>query len=97
MFENATTLPFAFDTGSIFTLIVGLALVIVAAYVVYKVLKSLVINAIAGGIGLLALHFLGPLVGFTMPITVNTILVCVIAGLPGLVIAVVLKLLGVTL
>ena len=68
--------------------IVGLALVIVAGYIVYKVLKNLVANAIIGGVGLIALHFLAPMVGLEIPFSLTNIIISLVAGLPGLVIVI---------
>ncbi len=73
--------------------IVGLALIIVAGYIVYKLLKNLVTNAIIGGIGLIALHFLAPMVGLEIPFSIVNILTSLIAGLPGLIIVVLLAIL----
>ncbi len=73
--------------------VIGLLLFIVAGYIVYKVLKNLIANAIIGGIGLIVLHFLGPMVGLEIPLSITNIIISIIAGLPGLVIVVLLTLL----
>ena len=94
---NETALPLITGEISLFTLIVGIALVIIMAYVVYKVIKNLIANAIFGGIGLLVLHFLlGPMTGVDVPITIGNIVISLIAGLPGLVIVVLLALMSIT-
>ena len=95
--ENVTAPPVELTSiTGIITLIIGLVLVVVAAYIVYKVLKNLIANAIIGGIGLIVLHFLFPMLfKIEVPITILNILICVIAGLPGLVIVVLLAVFGV--
>jgi hypothetical protein len=79
----------------IITLLIGIALIVVSVFVVYKVMKNLVANAIIGGVGLILLHFglpffLGP--EFHVPINAVNVVVCIIAGLPGLFIVLILSL-----
>ncbi len=81
------------SANGLITAIVGLLLFIVAGYIVYKILKNLVANAIIGGIGLIVLHFLGPMVGLPIPLNITNIIISIIAGLPGLVVVVLLALL----
>ncbi len=81
------------SANGIIIAIIGLLLFIVAGYIVYKVLKNLIANAIIGGIGLIVLHFLGPTVGLEIPLSITNIIISIIAGLPGLVIVVLLTLL----
>ncbi|MBN3036949.1 MAG: pro-sigmaK processing inhibitor BofA family protein [Candidatus Diapherotrites archaeon] len=82
--------------NGIIVLVIGTVLVIAAFYAVYKVLKNLVANAIIGGVGLIAMHFLFPLfLGLEVPISLLNIIVALLAGLPGLVIIVVFALFGV--
>lgn len=79
----------------IITIVIGIVLLVVTVYIVYKILKNLIANAIIGGVGLILLHFLmPPLFGIEVDITLATIAICVIAGLPGLVVTVVLSLFG---
>ncbi len=82
-----------FSVNGIILAIVGLALIIVAGYIVYKLLKNLVANAIIGGIGLIVLHFLAPSLGLEIPFSLTNIIISLIAGLPGLVIVVLLTVL----
>ncbi len=86
------SIPLASANGVIIA-IIGVLLFIVAGYIVYKILKNLVANAIIGGIGLIALHFLGPVVGLPIPLKLTNIIIGIVAGLPGLVIVVLLALL----
>lgn len=93
---NITALPAVPASLDMFTLIVGLALVVIMAFIAYKVFKNLVVNAIFGGLGLLVLHFLiGPFMDLEIPVSVANILIALIAGLPGLVIIVLLALMGI--
>lgn len=95
--SNISTPPLELTSPmGIITLVIGLVLVVVAAYIVYKLLKNLIANAIIGGIGLIVLHFLLPfLFKIEVPITLLNIVICVVAGLPGLVIVVVLSVFGI--
>ena len=95
---NATVAPSleVFSAPGIITLVVGIALVVAAFYIVYKVLKNVIANAIIGGVGLILMHFLFPfLFGFEVSIGLMNILIALIAGLPGLVIVIVLSLFGI--
>ncbi len=83
------------DPAGFFTLIIGVALVVIAIYIVFKVIKNLVVNAVLGGIGLIILHFVGPLIGLNIKINLINILISLIAGLPGLVIVLVLSVLSI--
>ncbi len=85
-----------FSIGSvngIIIAIVGILLILVAGYIVYKILKNLIANAIIGGLGLLALYYLGPIVGIPIKLNLTNIIISVIAGLPGLVIVILLSVL----
>ncbi len=94
---NITALPAVPANLDLFALIVGLALVVIMAFIAYKVFKNLVVNAIFGGIGLLALHFfIGPFMGLDIPVSIGNMLIALIAGLPGLVIIVLLALMSIS-
>jgi len=70
-------------------LVLGFAalLLIVSFYVVFMVLKNFVANAIVGGVGLVMMNQLAPiLVEVQVPISVTNIIIALIGGLPGLVI-----------
>lgn len=102
-FTNVTTTatqvlpPVSFtDPAGFFTLIIGAALVVIAIYIVFKVIKNFVVNAIIGGIGLIVLHFIGPMIGLNIKISLLNIIICLISGLPGLVIVVILTMLSIT-
>ena len=91
---NATSLGFSImSANGVIIAIIGVLLFIVAGYIVYKILKNLVANAIIGGLGLLVLHFLGPVVGLQVPLNLTNIIISIIAGLPGLVIVILLAVL----
>ena len=75
-------------------LVLGFAalLLIVSFYVVFIVLRSFVANAIVGGIGLIAMSLLGPILfEIQVPISITNIVIALVGGLPGLVIIAVLS------
>lgn len=80
-----------------------LILVIVVAYLLYKVVKSvstLIINAVVGVILLWLINPLNLMSLFgrpDVPINILTVLICAIGGLFGVVLTVVLHLLGIPL
>ncbi len=95
-FTNFTALPLnPYEPMGLITIIIGVVLVVAAFYVVYKVIKNLVANAIIGGVGLAVLHFLAPLVGISIKISLANIIISLVAGLPGLVVVVLLAVLGI--
>lgn len=61
-------------------LLIGGALLLILAFVVFYLLKQLVANAIAGIIALLVLVYI---FGIPIPLTPFIILVCVLGGLGG--------------
>ncbi len=81
------------SANGLIILVVGALLFIVAGYIVYKILKNLIANAIIGGIGLIVLHFLAPMIGIEIPINLVNIIISILAGLPGLVIVILLAIL----
>ncbi|NLM30588.1 MAG: sigmaK-factor processing regulatory BofA [Methanomicrobiales archaeon] len=84
-------------------LIAILLAVVIAAAIYYLMKKSLtlIINAIAGLITLWLLNFFGVLSSlFGVPdvqITLVTVIICALGGLPGALLIVILHLLGITL
>lgn len=94
---NVTKAPLELTSPTgIVVLIIGLALVILAFYVVYRILKNLIANAIIGGIGLIVMHFVFPfLFHIDVPITLANIIICLIAGIPGLIIVIILSVFGI--
>lgn len=94
---NVTKAPLELTSPTgVVLLIVGLALVVLAFYVVYKVLKNLIANAIIGGIGLIIMHFVfPPLLHIKIPITLTNIIISLIAGIPGLIIVIILSVFGI--
>ena len=95
-FTNFTALPLnPYEPMGILTIIIGVVLVVAAFYIVYKVIKNLVANAIIGGVGLVVLHFVAPFVGIKIGITLTNIVISLVAGLPGLVVVVLLAVLGI--
>ncbi len=91
---NATGMSFSLlSANGLIIAIIGFLLFIVAGYIVYKILKNLIANAIIGGIGLIILHFLAPMVGVEIPLSITNIIISIIAGLPGLVIVILLAVL----
>ncbi len=88
---------------SILTGLLALLLVIVLAFVLYKVVKSvtgLIINAVVGVILLWLINLLDlmQLVGRPdIPINILTVLICAIGGVFGVLVTVVLHLLGIPL
>jgi len=93
-FTNFTALPDFTGTNSILLTVIAAALVVIGIYIVLKVVKSLIINAIMGGIGLIILNFFGPMVGLDIPLTMLNIVVALVAGIPGLVILILLAVMG---
>lgn len=61
-------------------LIIGAAILIIAAFIVIFMLKNLIVNAIVGIIALLVIKFL---LGVPIPLTGLVILVAVLGGLGG--------------
>jgi len=94
-FTNFTALPDFTGTNGILLTVIAAAVVVIGIYIVLKVVKSLIINAIMGGIGLILLNFFGPMVGLDVPLTLLNVVVALVAGIPGLVILVLLALLGI--
>ncbi len=91
---NATTVP-AFSMEGGIVIFLGLIGIVIAFYIMYKVLKNLIANAVIGGVGLVLLHFIVPyLSDFEVPLDLLNILIAVVAGLPGLVIVLVKSILG---
>ncbi|MDD2440309.1 MAG: pro-sigmaK processing inhibitor BofA family protein [Methanosarcinaceae archaeon] len=75
--------------------IVGLILALIAAFVLYKVLKTLknmVVNTVVG----LGILFVAKFFGLNIAINAITILICAIAGVIGALIVILLSYLGVT-
>jgi len=96
-FTNFTALPLnPYEPMGILTIIIGVVLVVAAFYIVFKVIKNLVANAVIGGVGLIVLHFVAPFVGITVEISLINIIISLVAGLPGLVVVVLLALLGIS-
>jgi len=94
---NVTKAPLELTSPlGIVTAIIGIVLVVLAFYVVYRVLKNLIANAIIGGIGLIVMHFLFP-VSFNVHIPINlaNIIICLVAGIPGLIIVIILSVFGI--
>ena len=94
---NITQAPLELTSpAGIVVLIVGIALVVLAFYIVYKVLKNLVANAIIGGIGLIVMHFLfPPFLNMEIPISLANIIISLLAGVPGLIIVIILSVFGI--
>jgi len=88
---------------SFLTGLLALVLVIVLAFILYKVVKSvrdLILNAVVGVILLWLINLLGlmHLVGRPdIPINIITVLICAIGGVFGVILTVVLHLLGIPL
>ncbi|MFA7563520.1 MAG: pro-sigmaK processing inhibitor BofA family protein [Methanoculleus sp.] len=88
---------------SFLTGLLALVLVIVLAFILYKVVKSvrdLILNAVVGVILLWLINLLG-LMHFVgrpdIPINIITVLICAIGGVFGVILTVVLHLLGIPL
>lgn len=96
---NMTKLPLELTSPlGIVIIIIGIVLVVLAFYVVYKVLKNLIANAIIGGIGLIVMHFLFPtLFHISIPINLANIIICLVAGIPGLIIVIILSVFGIAI
>ncbi|MCD4739847.1 pro-sigmaK processing inhibitor BofA family protein [archaeon] len=85
------------STTGIITLVIGLVLLVVAVYIVYKVLKNLIANAVIGGVGLIVLHFVIPhFFDVNIEMSLLNIVISLVAGLPGLVIVLILTLFGIS-
>ncbi|NLB01421.1 MAG: sigmaK-factor processing regulatory BofA [Methanomicrobiales archaeon] len=88
---------------SFLTGLLALVLVIVLAFILYKVVKSvrdLILNAVVGVILLWLINLLGlmHLVGRSdIPINILTVLICAIGGVFGVILTVVFHLLGIPL
>ncbi|NLA38484.1 MAG: sigmaK-factor processing regulatory BofA [Methanomicrobiales archaeon] len=88
---------------SFFATLLALILVVVIAYILYKMVKSvtgLIINAVVGVILLWVINFLNlmSIAGRPdIPINLITVLICAIGGIFGVLITVVLHLLGIPL
>ena len=96
-FTNFTAMPLnPYEPMGILTIIIGVVLVVAAFYIVFKVIKNLVANAIIGGVGLVVLHFVAPFVGLEVGISLMNIVIALVAGLPGLVVVVLLAVLGIS-
>ena len=81
-------------------LIALLLLAIVIVIILYKIFKftiKLVINSILGIIMLFLTNFVSELCGFAFSIDINiiTVLLCAIAGIPGLILVIILAYLNV--
>ncbi|MCD6522406.1 MAG: pro-sigmaK processing inhibitor BofA family protein [Candidatus Diapherotrites archaeon] len=92
---NATAPLQLFSTNGIVVFVIGAMLVIVTGYIIYKVVKQLILNSIIGGIGLIVMHFVAPYIGYEVQINALNILIALIAGLPGLVIIALMVLFGI--
>lgn len=92
---NVTSLAVnPYEPMGLLTIIIGVVLVVAAFYIFYKVIKNLIANAIIGGIGLIVLHLIAPFVGINIEINLLNIVIALVAGLPGLVILLVISVLG---
>jgi hypothetical protein len=83
--------------------VIGIILAVIAALLIYFFIKkfvSLVINAIVGVIILFLLNVFHvmSIFGFhDLPISLTSVLICAIGGLPGVIIVIILTIIGVTL
>jgi hypothetical protein len=95
---NYTVMPVnPFSGEGMVVAIVGLVLLVAAFYIVYKIVKDLIANAILGGIGLILLHFLLPqILPFKVPLSLLNIVIAIVAGVPGLIIVILLTILGIS-
>ena len=91
---NITALPSPYEPTGMLTLIIGVVLVVAAFYIFYRVIKDVVANGIIGGIGLVVLHFVAPLVGIEVEISLLNIVIALVGGLPGLVIIALMSVFG---
>lgn len=91
---NFTGFPSPYEPTGLLTLIIGVVLVVAAFYIFYKVIKNIIANSIIGGIGLVVLHFIGPVVGIEIPLNILSIVIALIGGLPGLMILILMSIFG---
>ena len=81
--------------GEILLILLAIALIILF-YIFIRVVKDLIANAIAGGIGLIVMHFLFPSVlNIAIPLSLRNIIISLIGGIAGLAIVLVLTFFGI--
>lgn len=83
------------DFGVILAYIVGVALLFILGRLLLaplRVVVKLVINAILGAVAILAVNFIGSLLGFHIALNVYTAFIVGTLGIPGFLLLVILKL-----